>query len=162
MADPGPAPVDSPWITLRQRRLDRAGLLHHVSCFTKKIIRPKGAVGQWNNLPNNTGKRGEAWLRGLVGLGFLAEGRWLRIEAPTCRCGLGTSRTRAPTNPYAQNLERTRGEKAARGLPAPVTLVDSAAAIPAAVDLSADAGPVPEAPGEPGAKPLAHLARVIG
>ena len=109
-----------------------------------------------------TGKRGEAWLRGLVGLGFLAEGRWLRIEAPTCRCGLGTSRTRAPTNPYAQNLERTRGEKAARGLPAPVTLVDSAAAIPAAVDLSADAGSVPEAPGEPGAKPLAHLARVIG
>ena len=109
-----------------------------------------------------TGKRGEAWLRGLVGLGFLAEGRWLRIEAPTCRCGRGTSRTRAPTNPYAQNLERTRGEKAARGLPAPVTLVDSAAAIPAAVGLSADAGPVPAAPGEPGAKPLAHLARVIG
>ena len=109
-----------------------------------------------------TGKRGEAWLRGLVGLGFLAEGRWLRIEAPTCRCGLGTSRTRAPTNPYAQNLERTRGEKAARGLPAPVTRAAGAAAIPAAVGLSADAGPVPAAPGKPRAKPLAHLARVIG
>ena len=109
-----------------------------------------------------TGKRGEAWLRGLVGLGFLAEGRWLRIEAPTCRCGLGTSRTRAPTNPYAQNLERTRGEKAARGLPAPVTQAAGAAAMPGARDISADATSEPAAPGEPGAKPLAHLARVIG
>ena len=109
-----------------------------------------------------TGKRGEAWLRGLVGLGFLAEGRWLRIEAPTCRCGLGTSRTRAPTNPYAQNLERTRGEKAARGLPAPVTLVDSAAAIPGAVNIAGEVAPVTASPGESGVKPLAHLARVIG
>ena len=104
-----------------------------------------------------TGKRGEAWLRGLVGLGFLAEGRWLRIEAPTCRCGRASSSTRAPTNPYAQNLERTRGEKAARGLPAPVT---PAAGAPA--NSVAAARCAAEAPGERGAKPLAYLARVIG
>ena len=53
--DQGPAPVDSRWITLRQRRLGRGRLLHYVSCFTRKIIRPKGAPGQWNNLPNNNG-----------------------------------------------------------------------------------------------------------
>ena len=109
-----------------------------------------------------TGKRGEAWLRGLVGLGFLAEGRWLRIEAPTCRCGLGTSRTRAPTNPYAQNLERTRGEKAARGLPAPVTQAACAAAIPGVVNITGEVAPVTASSGESGVKPLAHLARVIG
>ena len=45
--------MDSPWITLRQRRLERGGLLHHVSRLNKKIIRPDGAVGQWKNVPNN-------------------------------------------------------------------------------------------------------------
>ena len=34
-----------PRIMLRQRRPDRGGLIHYVSCFTTKIIRPKGAVG---------------------------------------------------------------------------------------------------------------------
>ena len=46
--------MDRPWITLHQRRLDRGGLIHHVRRFTRKTIRPKGAVGQWKNVANNT------------------------------------------------------------------------------------------------------------
>lgn len=68
-----------------------------------------------------TGKRGEDWLRELLSLGFLTEGRWLRIECSDARGRFAPSSARALSNSYAQYLERTRGEKTPRNLPAPVT-----------------------------------------
>ena len=116
-----------------------------------------------------TGKRGEDWLRGLVGLGFLTEGRWLRIEGSDVSGRFAPSNARAFSNSYAQYLERTRGEKTTRNLPAPVTppaagsrRAAGAAAAPELASLSRVQAPASAATVRSGSKPLAHLARVIG
>ncbi len=92
-------------------------------------------------------KRGQDWLRSLLVQGFLAEGRWLRGGEPDGRRGLVPHESAIPTTPFARWLERSQAnDRAHRNPPRPQSAEPPITA------------PVASA----GAKPFAHLRKVIG
>lgn len=91
-------------------------------------------------------KRGQDWLRSLLVQGFLAEGRWLRSAEPDAGKSREPHEPAIPATPFARWLERARTndrtDHELRSQPAEVPI--------AALQTSA------------GAKPFAHLRKVIG
>jgi len=91
-------------------------------------------------------KRGQDWLRSLLVHGFLAEGRWLRTGDPDAGKRLESHESAIPATPFAcwlggsRAIDRTRREPRSRSAEAPTTAPDASA----------------------GAKPFAHLRKVIG
>ncbi len=91
-------------------------------------------------------KRGQDWLRSLLAQGFLAEGQWIRREAP--RDGERASSApipRFPTTPFASWLQRA---------PAPAPHALESAPVPVS------ASPITNVSTD--LKPFAHLRKVIG
>lgn len=93
-----------------------------------------------------TRKRGQDWLRSLMGQGFLAEGRWLRNEQPGCGDVTGTREPAVPATSFASWLESRRPMSGGSSVP-----TQQAIAVP-------DTGQRPLS----GSKPFAHLRAVIG
>jgi len=91
-------------------------------------------------------KRGQDWLRSLLVQGFLAEGRWLRAGEPDSGEGHAHQAPAIPATPFARWLEGARStgrsdqELPPRSAAAPTTPPGATA----------------------GAKPFAHLRKVIG
>ena len=90
-------------------------------------------------------KRGRDWLRSLLVQGFLAEGRWIRIESGGSAEGVAPQASSVPTTAFAGWLERSR--RPPGPTPAPTTVSP-----PEENDCAtASSG-----------KPFAHLRKVIG
>ena len=91
-------------------------------------------------------KRGQDWLRSLLVQGFLAEGRWLRTVEP----GGGEDRApyapAIPATPFARWLERSHANDRTDLEPKPRSV----------------AAPTTPPSATAGAKPFAHLRKVIG
>ena len=91
-------------------------------------------------------KRGQDWLRSLLVQGFLAEGRWLRIGEPVGGENCAPRGTAVPVTPFSRWLEGPRDTGRSAQGPAPRS-----------VD-----GPTTPPRENSGAKPFAHLRKVIG
>lgn len=91
-------------------------------------------------------KRGQDWLRSLLVLGFLTEGRWLRTGEPDGGRGREPHVPAIPATPFACWLERAHANGRTAHEPA----------------LRSVAAPTPPPSANGSAKPFAHLRKVIG
>ena len=91
-------------------------------------------------------KRGQDWLRSLLVLGFLAEGRWLRTGGPDGVNAPEPHASAIPATSFALWLERAHANGRADHEPA----------------LRSVAASMTPPPANGSAKPFAHLRKVIG
>lgn len=91
-------------------------------------------------------KRGQDWLRSLLVLGFLAEGRWLRPVASGGDSGREPHASAIPATPFARWLERAHANGRTDHEPA----------------LHFVAASMTPPPANGSDKPFAHLRKVIG
>jgi len=97
-------------------------------------------------LANLQRKRGQDWLRSLLVQGFLAEGRWLRSGEPDGGKGLGPDMPAIPATPFARWLEHSHANNQTHGESRP----------------RSEESPIATPGANAGAKPFAHLRKVIG